>query len=191
MAGCEGVKHFQKIAEGLPVMEVMAQLYEHPELWSENQERTQDPASPHYGVDDIWARFRAREELTSPERFNEPHFASFYPAWHTLTSLHPIVYGLMSRMKATYLGGILITRIKPGGNVKPHHDRGGWHAENLNCKVYVALQSNAKCVNTCEDEQITMKTGEVFSFDNLKVHSVENNGTEDRVTCIVCMKVEV
>jgi len=184
------MKHFHKIAEGLPVEAVMVQINAQPELWNANPERTASPDSPHYGIPDIWVRYRAREELTSPEKFNEPHFASFYPAWSNLTALHPIVFGLMYRVRATYLGGVLITKIPPGGKVKPHHDRGRWHAEFMTTKIYVSLQSNPSCVNTCEDEAVVIRTGEAWTFNNLLTHSVENAGKEDRLTAILCVRTE-
>jgi hypothetical protein len=183
------MKQFEKIAADLPVSAVLAELDAHPELWNEHPERT-SADSPHYGVPDIWVRFRPRHELTDAARFKGPHFAEFYPAWAALPSLHPIVFDLMARAKAVYLGGILITKIPPGGEVKPHHDRGGWHAEFHNHKVYVPLQSNDACVNHCEGESVVMRAGEAWSFDNLKVHSVRNDGETDRITAIICMRVE-
>jgi uncharacterized cupin superfamily protein len=96
----------------------------------------------------------------------------------------------MARVNAVYLGGILITRIPPGGCVKPHHDRGSWHAETMNTKVYVGLRSNPQCINRCEGEQIVIAPGDAVTFNNLLTHSVENNGETDRMTLIVCMRVE-
>lgn len=183
------MQHFQKIADGIDVSEAIAELDRQPDLWNVHAGRT-DESSPHYGVDDIWLRYRALAELVSPEKFLEPHFAVFYPAWRRLPALRPIVFSLMAKAQATYLGGLLITRIKPGGRVKPHHDRGSWHAETMNCKLYVPLRANEKCVNYCEDESIVIKPGEAVSFNNQLMHSVENNGDTERVTLIVCMRVE-
>ena len=38
----------------------------------------------------------------------------FYPAWHALPHLRPIVFGLMARLEAVQLGGVLITRVPAG-----------------------------------------------------------------------------
>jgi aspartyl/asparaginyl beta-hydroxylase (cupin superfamily) len=95
----------------------------------------------------------------------------------------------MYAVGADYLGGVLITRLPPGGMIAPHHDRGGWHAEYLNCKVYVPLWGD-DCLNTCEGEELVMKPGEAWTFDNLKVHSVHNRSTTDRAVLIICMRVE-
>jgi hypothetical protein len=45
-------------------------------------------------------------------------------------------------------------------------------------------------VNHCEDESIVMQAGEAWMFDNLNIHSVENNGATERITAIICMRVE-
>lgn len=183
------MRHFLRLAEGIDVSELAAELTAKPHLWNQRRERTFE-ASPHHGVDDIWIRYRALHELTEPAKYLEPHFAEFYPAWRELPSLHPIIFNLMAKVRATYLGGILITRIPPGGQVKPHHDRGSWHAETMNCKMYVPIEANPDCVNHCEDEQVVMRPGECWSFNNLVVHSVENRGKTPRVTAIICCKVE-
>jgi len=184
------MQHFEKIAEGLDVAPVLDEILTTPDLWSAYAERTHDPESPHFGVPDIWVRYRKRSELVTGDDFRAPHFAEFYPAWRAMPSLHPIVYDLMARVRAVYLGGILITKIPPGGQVKPHHDRGSWHAETMNKKVYVPLQSNDGCINFCEGDEVVMRPGEVWTFDNLKTHSVQNRGDTDRITAIICMRCE-
>jgi hypothetical protein len=184
------MRNFRKITEGCDIAPVVAELRAHPELWNAYAERTHDPNSPHFGVPDIWVRFRPRRELVDTAAFREPHFAEFYPAWYVLPSLHSIVYDLMAKVRATYLGGILITKIPSGGQVKPHNDRGGWHAETMNMKVYVPLLAPAECVNFCEDESVVMQAGEAWHFDNLKEHSVENRSDSDRITAIICMRCE-
>jgi hypothetical protein len=184
------MRFFQKIAEGIDTAPAIAQLNAHSELWNAHLGRAYE-ASPHYGVQDIWVRYRKLEEIQAdPRKAIEPHWAEFYPCWQRLSALHPIVFGLMARVQATYLGGILITKIPPGGRVKPHDDRGSWHAETMNCKVYVPLQANDGCVNYCGDESLIIRTGEAVIFNNLVTHSVENNGDADRITLICCYKVE-
>lgn len=183
------MKNFELIKSGIDVGPLRQQLSEHPELWDAHEGRT-TPESPHYGVSDIWVRYRAKSELTSSERFREPHFAEFYPAWDLLPAMRPIVFSLMTRLEAVYLGGVLITKIPAGGHVKPHHDRGSWHAEYMNAKVYVGVQSNPQCVNYCDGDQAVINAGDAVIFNNLLTHSVENNGDTDRITLICCYRVE-
>lgn len=184
------MKYFRKVADGIDISAALAELEAHPELWNVHHQRLKDQNGPFAGTSDIWVRYRAIEELTEPKKFGEPHFAIFYPSWHLLPAIHPIVFDLMARERAVHLGGILITKIPPGGVIKPHHDRGGWHAEFYNSKIYVPLKTNGRCVNHCGDESVYMKCGEAWFFDNLVTHSVINRGDSERVTLIVCLRTE-
>lgn len=184
------MRNFARVAVGIDVAPALAQLAEHPSLWNAHTHRRDAPGSPHTEMSDIWVRFRDRAELTSPARFAEPHNPVWYPAIAALPALRPIIFDVMRAVEATRLGGVLITRIPPGGRIAEHHDRGGWHAEFYTTKVYVPLAANSRCVNRCEDEAVVMDVGEAWTFDNLKLHSVENNGASDRITLIVCMRTD-
>ena len=182
------MRNFLKVAtiEPLPLL---LDLQRQPELWNQHTERTRGE-SPHREVSDVWVRFRRYEELTNPEAFAEPFTPVFYPAWHALPHLRPIVFGLMTRLEAVQLGGVLITRVGPGKQVAPHDDRGRWHPEFFRTKAYVVLTSPPECYNTCGDETVVMKPGECWLFDNLELHSTVNNGDADRITLIVSLRVE-
>ena len=182
---------FLKLFDGIDVLPAVMQLQDNPQLWNEHPERTAAPDSPHYGVPDVWLRYRDQNELAAADYRNEPHFPVWYPAWGLLPALRPIVFAIMARCEATHLGGILLTRISPGGRVQPHDDRGGWHAEFHRCKVYVPLMGNDRCINRCADETVCMVPGTAWMFDNLVEHEVRNDGTTPRVTLIVSMRREV
>jgi hypothetical protein len=123
------MRYFRQIARDLDVAPIIGQLDAQPELWDTIGHRTKPVDSPHAGASDIWLRFRDPAELKHPWDYSGPHVPVFYPAWHALPALHPLVFGLMAHLRAVQLGGILITRIPAGGVIKPHHDRGSWHAE--------------------------------------------------------------
>ena len=181
--------NFARIASGIDVTQALAELDARPELWGQNRGRLDVPGSPHAASEDIWLRFRPREELTSPAAYGEPHFAAFWPAWYQMPALRPIVFGIMARVQAVYLGGILLTRIPAGASILPHVDR-GWHPEWNNIKCYVILRANARCVNRCGDESVVMAPGEAWLFRNDITHSVENHGDTERIALIVTMRVE-
>lgn len=183
------MKHFRLIDSDIDVAPLLAQVEAHPELWDQHGAR-RTLGSPHFDVPDIWVRYRAIDELTAPYRYAEPFHSTFYPAWDLLPGVHDIVFDVMAKARAVELGAIFITKIPPGKTVLPHHDRGPWHSEFHNLKVYVPLKANPHCVNVCEDESVIMSAGECWSFDNLKVHSVRNDGDADRMTLIICMRVE-
>lgn len=183
------MKWFAQVDQGIDFSAALAQIDAHPDLWGVDPERTDFAGSPHYESKDIWLRFRPRRELNGPESFGEPHWAEFYPAWHALPALHPIVFHIMWRMHATYLGGILLTRMPPGSAILPHVDR-GWHPEWNNCKVYAILRANEDCINFCADERVIMRPGDLWAFENRVLHGVRNGGDTERVALIVTMRRE-
>jgi hypothetical protein len=183
------MRHFMRIASGVEVLPLMLDLYRQPELWDANRARTGGPGS-FEGTSDIWIRFRDPTELVSRDSYVEPFVPVFYPAWHALPHLRPIVFGLMARLEAVALGGVLLTRVPGGQQVAPHDDRGRWHPEHYTVKAYVPLATNPQCYSTCADERVVMQVGEAWLFDNLKTHSTVNDGETDRVTLIVSMRCE-
>jgi hypothetical protein len=183
------MRYFAKIADGLDVAPALVQLDAHPGLWGQKPDRTAIPDSPHRQTTDIWLRFRPEHELTSREKYGEPHFAAFWPAWYALPGLHPIVFDIMARMQAVYLGGILLTRIPAGAEVLPHIDT-GWHPTFNNTKAYVILKANPDCLNHCLDETVVMQPREAWLFNNTVIHSVQNRGDDERIAMVITMRVE-
>jgi len=183
------MRYFQQIAAGVEVLPLVLDLYRQPSLWNQHTART-GGAGSFEGTDDIWVRFRPQDELASREAFAEEFRCQWYPAWHALPHLRPIVFGLMARLEAVELGGVLITRVPGGQQVAPHDDRGRWHPEFFRTKAYLPLASNDRCYSTCGNERVVMKVGEVWLFDNLETHSTVNEGETDRITLIVSMRVE-
>lgn len=183
------MKHFEHVASHIRTAPLLRQVEAHPELWNRHPARTGAGGS-FDETSDLWVRFRDPAELVGVQSFTEPHFSVFYPAWHVLTELHQMVWDMMARERATMLGGILLTKIPPGCQVKPHHDRGRWHAEFYNRKIYIPLKTNERCVNRCEDELVVMRVGEGWFFNNLVTHSVVNDGEDERITAIICLRTE-
>jgi hypothetical protein len=183
------MRYFQQIAANIDVLPLVLELYRQPELWDQHTARTEGD-SPHREVSDIWCRFRAWDQLSSPAAYAEPFVPVMYPAWFALPHLRPLVFGLMARLEAVQLGAVLITRVPRGKQVYPHDDRGRWHPSFFNQKVYLPLASNDRCINTCGDETVVMKCGDVWLFDNLVEHATINDGETDRITLIVALRCE-
>lgn len=180
------MKYFAKVCGGIDVAPALAQIEAHPELWGADPDRTALPNSPHAQAPDIWLRCRPRREIDHTGRFGEPHFSEFYPAWHTLTALHPIVFDLMHANKAAMLGFSMLSKISPGSEVRPHVDS-GWHTNQYPLKAYVILQANHGCINRCGDEEVVMEAGSCWLFENRILHAVVNRGATDRIALIMTM----
>ena len=183
-------RNFLRIAQGVDVGPLALELHRAPHLWDRDTTRTSAYAnSPHRDTSDIWVRFRAKDEIKGPEAHCEPYRSVFWPAWQELPALRPIVFGLMARVSAVEMGSILITRLPPGQQVHPHTDGGfGWSPEFYNTKAHLTVSGASR--SWCDGDSVVMQPGDVWTFDNLKMHSVESIGDVDRIAVIVSMRCE-
>jgi len=178
---------FVQIAGNVDVVPVLLELGRNPDLWDRNPERRLYPGTPHAAMTDITVRYMPEDELTMEARRLE-HRNVFWPAWHALPALRPIVFALLHRVAAVELGSILITKLPPGEMIQPHSDAGSWAPEFYNCKAHITLAGSA--LVRCHDEVCKFDVGTIWTFDNLLTHSIENMGDTDRVVCIVSMRCE-
>jgi hypothetical protein len=170
----------QLLTHSVPVAALHWALQEHPELWNENTARTEPVDSPHHGLSDIWARWAPAGVDGS-----QPHDAVWYPCVSVLPII-PIVRQLMTYVKGTRLGGVLITRIPPGGMCRPHTDP-GWHARYY--EKFAVQVTSAPGQKFCfDDEELEARPGDVYWFDNSHTHWVVNDSRYERITAIVCIK---
>lgn len=182
------MRYFRRVHEGLDVAPVLADLAAAPALWDVYRERTVLSDGYMHGTSDIWLRYFPRERLQTAADFLGEGRCEFYDAWWRLPSVHAVAYSLMSMCSGVELGTCLISRIPPGGEVKPHRDGACWTARYYDRKFYVILQANDLCLNVTEDEEVVMKPGEIWAFDNLALHAVYNRGTTDRLNLIITLR---
>jgi hypothetical protein len=180
------VKLFEPICR-MPHVPLLNQIEEHPELWDAHRARKDVDGSPFAGAQDIWVRYNRIERLG--HAFNDEHVPVWYPAWHVLTALRPVVFRLMARVQGEMLGGVLITRIPAGTGIAPHVDT-GWHVEYYE-KFYLSLKSALGADFCFEGARLNPKPGEVWRIDNRHRHWVVNDSAEDRITLIVCIRTNL
>jgi hypothetical protein len=178
---------FVQIAGGIDVVPVMLELNRNADLWDRNPFRRLYPGTPHGAMTDIAVRYMPEADVTMESRTRE-HRNVFWPAWHALPALRPMVFALMARVQAVELGSILITKLPAGRGIDPHSDAGSWGPEYYNCKAHITLAGSA--LVCCEGEVCRFYTGTIWTFDNILQHSIENDGDGDRVVCIVSMRSE-
>lgn len=167
-------------------MPLLDAVVRQPELWNQNRLRTTHPGTPHTEVDDIWLRFNDLaifEETHEASSVIDEHESINYPGMLKLPQARPIVFDLMRRVEGERLGRVLITRLAPGKKIAPHAD-GGSHAAYYD-RYHVILQNLPGSIFRAGNETVSMKTGEVWYFDNAQEHEVINNSADDRITMIV------
>lgn len=176
-------KKIQLIAKNFDVAPILWALQSQPALWNQHNARTTCPDSPHHGLDDIWARFG------DPARADDgtAHDSYWYPASAAL-GIIGMCHDLMHMVQGVELGGVLITRIPPGAECKPHVDP-GWHARRYD-KFAVQITSAPGQEFCFEGESLETRPGDVYWFDNQYLHWVTNPTPYERVTMIVCIRKE-
>lgn len=177
------MKKIQNIASGAQVSPLLWALQGNEHLWNKHTDRTESTESPHYGLDDIWARYAALGDA----RKSEEHDSIWYNS-EILEPIKAIVYPLMQYVQADRLGGVLLTRIKAGKTCRPHQDV-GWHAKYYK-KFGVQIQSAPGQKFCFDGEELETKPGDVFMFRNEFMHWVTNNTKYDRITMIACIKTD-
>lgn len=173
--------NFHKVFH-INVDNALSDIKKHPELWGMHGLRKSTYA--HSGMTDIWVRYNDIKNLGP--NFNDEHESVWYLESDFLPNVKTLAFQLMYELEGTRLGGILITKLPPGGKINPHVDS-GWHAGYYE-KFYVALQNDEGSIFCWENETLKAQQGDVYWFRNDKVHWVENNSDMERISMIVCMR---
>lgn len=165
-----------------------------PELWKEDTYLRDYPQGPFGEIESIMLRFPVKrvmeteEELRKVDSVYDQHENIDYPAYKLLHEARPLVMGLMAQVQGERLGRVMINKIMPGGQIFPHADTPA-HCEYYT-RFHIVLYGQPGAILMCGDddnghEQIEMRTGDVFWFNNALMHSVINNSAEERISMVV------
>lgn len=177
----------EHIASGFDIAPLVAQIEARPDVWNRHRMRTEAYGTPHNEVSDIWVRYNDWGNFTGDvAAFNGPHESVWYPVADEISEVKRLCREVCERTGLFNLGGVLITKIPPSGQVAPHID-GGWHAGHYR-KFAVQLLGNADQVFWFEDSELRPEPGDLYTFDNSKLHAVYNRSSQDRMTCIICLR---
>lgn len=83
------------------------------------------------------------------------------------------------------LGRAKIVSLPAGKRVYPHIDRGEYY--RVRGRYHFVLRSTAGSWLKAEDEEVRMREGELWWFDNNKMHEAHNDGDQDRIHMIFDM----
>ncbi len=166
-------------------VEPLKAVLEYTDLWNKYPFRKR---GPHVEMTDIWVRYNdIQPYLKSGDltHINDEHDSVWYPS-SIVPLVKEIANKIMYHVQGERLGGILITKLPPNGQIKKHVD-GGWHAAYYD-KYYVCVKDyGSKFV--FETGKIEPNEGEIYWFDNSRLHGVENTDKE-RIAMIICIKTD-
>lgn len=187
------MKNFERLAQGIDVMPALLSLKTNDDLWNQYTLRTMTPGSPHREVSDIWLRMNDLKKCRQADE--DPVFVDHresinYPAMSRLPQIRTMVMALFQMVSGERLGRVLISRMNPGAQIGEHKDIGPdlakWYDnEPYYSRFHIVLQGLPGSIFYCGDEQVNMRTGEIWFFRNDVEHSVVNNSADERIH-IVC-----
>jgi hypothetical protein len=172
------MKNFQFITT-FDHVALLHQIQRNQDLWNENRIRTSHEGSAHKDASDILIRFNECDWQKVPDDLE----SFWYPSIYELTAARPIIFGLMARVEGERLGRVIVTKVPPGKRILPHED--GGYSPNYYQRYHCVLQGLPGSIFRCGDEQVTMRTGEIWWLQNLIEHEVINNSVDDRIHLIV------
>lgn len=101
------------------------------------------------------------------------------PEFAACPAARELVAEVLAAMEWTELGLVTVSRMAPRGAIAPHID-GGAYFDHYH-RVHIPLQAAEGIAFVCEEETVEMGAGEVWCFDNKRVHSVRNASTTERL----------
>ncbi|KVX62470.1 aspartyl/asparaginyl beta-hydroxylase domain-containing protein [Burkholderia stagnalis] len=190
------MRNFLKIADGANVLPLLNVIYRKPDLWKADDFLRKFPQGPFGETDTIYLRFQDHVQIESDAELelykqnklagHDLHECPWRAEINELPEARNHIMALATAMSATRLGRCMINRIKPGGRIFPHADS-EWHASYWD-RYHIVLQSEPGNVFRCGDEQVHMRPGEIWWFQNAIEHEVLNNSGEDRIHLIVDLR---
>jgi len=190
------MRNFLKIAEGVNVTPLLNAIYRKPDLWKADDFLRKFPQGPFGETDTIYLRFQDHVKVDTDEELElykqnrlagyDLHECPWRPEINELPEARALIMALMASTGATRLGRCMINRIVQGGKIFPHADS-KWHADYWD-RYHIVVQSEPGNVFRCGDEQVWMRQGQVWWFQNSIEHEVLNNSAEDRIHIIVDLR---
>ena len=105
--------------------------------------------------------------------------------WTTGSARFPLLHDFLTAFEAREggaLGRAKVVCLPAGRRVYPHIDRGEYY--RIRDRYHLVLQSALGSPLKSGDEEVRMRTGELWWFDNKEVHEAFNDGDEDRIHLI-------
>lgn len=179
------------VCNDLDVSTLKQEILSHYEEFDKIHYRRTATGSPHSEMTDIWVRYNdisGLKDTADLKYLSDEHDSVWYSVIEKIPTVKKIVFDLMYKVEGERIGGVLITKLPPGGHIARHTDA-GWHAQYYD-KFFVPIQIQEGAIFGFDDGDIHAKEGEAWWFDNSNPHWVTNNSNCDRIAMIVCIRTE-
>lgn len=173
------MQYFQRIRSGVAVQPLLDSVAEVDAAWDlqtgrQEKVRVQREAQaiPLRGLRKSCLHGRARRDVQESR-------------WTTGSKRFPVLRHVLQTIAEDLeadLGRAKLVLLPAGRRVFPHIDRGRYY--QLHDRYHLVLKSSSGSWLRAGDEEVRMREGELWWFDNRQIHEAHNDGTEDRIHLI-------
>ncbi len=178
------LKNFRRMREHVEIKTILEELARQPEAWQLRTGRQR--ISVQQEAEAIPIRGLRRSKIGDRKR-RDVHESRYT----TLAKSFPSVVSFIEEFAADEgrrLGRARIVKLPPGSRVRSHRDRGEYYARRD--RYHLVLRSEGSWLR-CGEEQVTMREGELWWFDNREEHEARNESDRDRIHLIFDLEPRV
>jgi len=176
------MKYFRMIESGVPTGPFLDEISAVREAWSVATGR-QDKIAVQREAKAIPLR-GVRKSAIGDRKRRDVHETRWTftskPYAHARSFLKAFAY-----QQGAQLGRAKLVMLPAGRRVYPHIDRGDYY--RVRDRYHLVLKSAAGSWLRAGDEEVTMREGELWWFDNKAIHEAWNHGDQDRLHLIFDM----
>lgn len=174
------LKHFRLIGRFDQAQEILQEVQSQPDLFDVDASR-QQRVQVQRETRSIPVRTKQRR-TDLPEQRDRDVLGSQWTPWaDRLPRLRAFLEHIAEQQDAL-LGRVRVVNLPAGQRVYPHVDRGNYYRQ-LD-RHHLVLRSTDGSWLKSGDEEVRMRAGELWWFDNLQLHEAMNDGEHDRLHVI-------
>lgn len=170
------MRHFKRHRLDVNIDPILEEISANPSAWA-TQTGRQHRVAVQAETNAIPIRGLRRSRIMGRRRrdVHETRYTS-------LASRFPETVALLERLAEDLHGRVgraKLARLPPGARVLPHVDRGEYYIRRD--RYHLVVDSSEGSTLTAGDEEVGMRPGELWWFDNKVLHSARNNSKRPRV----------
>jgi len=176
------MKYFRRIKQDIDVRPFLNEIASMQDAWDLSTGR-QDKIAVQREAEAIPLRGLVKSKIGDRKR-RDVHESRYTTASRKFLVARAFLESFAAEQDAE-LGRGKIVRLKPGRKVYPHIDRGEYY--HVRDRYHLILQSQAGSLLKAGDEEVRMREGELWWFDNNAMHEAYNDGDVERIHMIFDM----
>ncbi len=174
------LRHFVKIAEHINIKPLLEELNASPKAWLADTSR-QRKVRCQRNTQNIYLRAAKKPLPPGAKNANDVQEIRIMPDAQKFPCAHALCESVATSLGAT-LGRATLVKLLPRSEVFPHIDTGSYY--RIRDRLHLVLISSYGSLLGVENETVVMRAGELWVFNNKKLHWAKNPFSELRVHLI-------